>query len=322
MTRPRLKSTDLRRATIVCTDWHLTKLLDRARVGSTILLNPQVRDLVVTHHGTGQSYAGCDLKGVNLVGANLNDADLAEADISGATLRDATLERANLAQTQLLATDLTDAILTGACIQNWQINRKTNLHGVQCDYIYRDLGWEEGEWAFTQRLPADPSRCFAPGEFTQLFQKIANAIELIFHHGMDWEAFAYAFNETNLQLQSTSGGELNLREFKVLGDGLVSLTVETPAGADVGQIEAALSEERVARIRAEGKLEGLQAAHNALLQMLPQMNNRNIYPGRDYRETNVSDQGGYFEGPVGSVDNKGTIGNAAGEAGGDQQQGT
>ena len=331
-----LKNVNLQASVIDRASWRAAKQLDWSSVGGTILADPKVRDLAVSHRGAGKSYMSCNLQGINLTEADLSNADLTDTDLSGATLQGANLERvcfkgvdlrsvtfqgatlrgcdlseknlsdqnlsdcdlseANLARSQLFAADLTNTILTGACIKDWQINSETNLSDMQCDFIFRNLQWWNGRIKFTRRLPADSNHNFAPGEFTQIYKKIDNEVKRIFRNSIDWEAFAYAFNEANIQLQSTTGGELNLRKFEVLGDGLVSLTVETPPNADIAQIEAALSEERVARIRAEGALE---ITKEQLLNMMT--------------PTQV------FFGPVGSIGNQGTQGNVSGEVGGNQQ---
>lgn len=212
-----LKSTNFRRAIVDRVDWHLSKMLDWSRMEGTILSNPTVRELAVSHRGIKQSYANCNLQGINLVRADLNNADLTDANLSGGMLEDVDLERAifkgtnlqdivlqganlrqcnlsdqnlngnnlshcdlsgaNLSKAQLFAADLTNAILTGACIQDWQINSETKLSNVQCDFIYRKFNQQTGE--YSHRLPADPNSTFAPGEFTKLFQILESALDTI-----------------------------------------------------------------------------------------------------------------------------------------------
>ena len=182
---------------------------------------------------------------------NLSRANLSTTDLSGQDLSGVDLTEANLYKAQLFEANLINSNLTGACIEDWMINSSTNLTNVQCDYIYRKYENDK----FIHRFPANHNNNFTPGEFTQIFQKVANAVELIFHNGMDWEMFAYAFNEANIRLQTSTGGELALKKYEVLGNGLVSLTVEVPPNADLERIQAELSEERVTRLRLEGALE-------------------------------------------------------------------
>jgi uncharacterized protein YjbI with pentapeptide repeats len=162
-TQATLKSTDLRKAIVTRTCWAKVKKLDRARVGGTILINSDIRDLLVTGQGRNKRYIGRNFKGVNLVGADLRDADLTEADISGATLEGACLERANLTKIQALGANFNQTILTGACLQAWNIDSTTQLNGAICEYVYLLNNQQE-------RRPSSGE--FAPGEFTKLFQEV------------------------------------------------------------------------------------------------------------------------------------------------------
>ncbi|NET86392.1 MAG: CHAT domain-containing protein, partial [Moorea sp. SIO1F2] len=87
-----------------------------------------------------------NLSKANLTGANLSHADLSNVILSGANLTGANLSHANLSEADLVEANLTavqalntnfkKAFLTGACIQNWNINRATNLDGIICYYVY------------------------------------------------------------------------------------------------------------------------------------------------------------------------------------------
>ena len=221
-----LKSTDLRKATIVGTNWHKSKKLDRARVGNTILIDSEVRDLVVTHRGAKKSYVRNILKGANLVDADLSDANLTEADISGANLQGAWLERANLTKTQALKTNFNQAKLTGACLEAWNIDSTTKLEGAICDYVYLLNNQKE-------RRPS--SGDFAPGEFTKLFEEVLNTVDLIFRNGLDWKAFAAAFKKVQVENEDT---ELAIQSIENKGDGVVVVKVNVPLDANKEKIHA------------------------------------------------------------------------------------
>ena len=111
--------------------------------------------------GANKFYIGRNFKGANLAGADLKAADLTSADISGTNLEGAWLERANLTKTQALNTNFHEANLTGACLEAWNINSKTQLDGAICEYVYLLNNQKE-------RRPN--SGKFAPGEFTKLFE--------------------------------------------------------------------------------------------------------------------------------------------------------
>ncbi|MDJ0701863.1 MAG: pentapeptide repeat-containing protein [Leptolyngbyaceae cyanobacterium MO_188.B28] len=225
-TQATLKSTDLRNAVTTRTNWHQAKKIDRARVGGTILLDPDVRDLLITHRGARKSYVGLILKGANLIGADLSDADLTEADVSNATFEGAWLERANFTKTQALNTNFHQANLTSACLENWSINSATQLEDAICDYVYLLRNQQE-------RRPSSGS--FAPGEFTKLFEEVLDTIDLIFRNGLDWKAFAYSFKQVQVENEDT---ELAIQSIENKGDGVVVVKVQAAPDADKEKIHS------------------------------------------------------------------------------------
>ena len=222
-TQAQLKNTDLSRATLTRTNWHQAKKLDRTRAAETILMNPTVRDLVITHRGQGKSYVDCNLQGANLMGADLSDADLKEADISQATLEGAWLERANLSKTQALGTDFHQANLTGACLESWNIDSTTQLDGAICEYVYLLDNHKE-------RRPN--SGTFAPGEFTKLFEEVLDTIDLIFRNGLDWKAFVTAFGNVRVENGDT---EIDIQSIENKGDGVMVVKLQASPDADKDQ---------------------------------------------------------------------------------------
>jgi uncharacterized protein YjbI with pentapeptide repeats len=318
----------------------------------------------------GANLRGADLIEANLSGADLIEADLSEADLSEADLRDADLSEAKLIKTQLwgadlrsaclirtdltganlggaklsaahfiatilIETDLTmteavdtsfkQAILTGACIEDWNISSHTKLDEVICDYVYLKRCRKE-------RRPHNGN--FAPGEFTKLFQEIDNTIDLIFRNGINWKAFALAFNQVNARILDTNDeGEIFLREYKVLGDGLIALKVTTPPGSDKTKLrdELMIAYNKIASLEGELKVknEMLAPAYERLFLPSTQINQStlNIQNIQNVEgNTNLVSEANKqytFHAPVGSVENKGhiassgnqnNIGNVAGEA--------
>lgn len=247
-TQVRLKSTDLRRAATTQTCWSKVKLLDRARVGGTILIDPIVRNLLVTGQGRNKRYIGRNLKGANLAGADLRDADLTEADISGATLESACLERANLTKIQALGANFNQTILTSACLEAWNIDSTTQLEGAICEYVYLLNNQRE-------RRPSNGE--FAPGEFTKLFQEVLSTVDLIFRSGIDWKAFTYSFNKLILDNEGT---ELSIQSIENKGDGVVVVRVNAPPEANKAKIHHEFNQTY------EVALKALEAKYQAQLE--------------------------------------------------------
>ncbi|MDJ0662302.1 MAG: pentapeptide repeat-containing protein [Crocosphaera sp.] len=91
-----------------------------------------------------KDFKGCDLRGIRLSyygnsgnhnSFNLTNANFEDADLRGADLRGADLRGVSFVNTQLDEADLSYSDLTDACIQNWQITRKTGLKQVRCQRL-------------------------------------------------------------------------------------------------------------------------------------------------------------------------------------------
>jgi uncharacterized protein YjbI with pentapeptide repeats len=246
-----LKSTDLRNAKLTRTNFHLAKKLQLARVDGTILTNSRVRDLVVSHRGVNKSYIGCNLKGANLENADLSDADLTATDLSEATFESAILERANLSKTQALGNNFRQAYLTAACLENWNIDEKTQLDNVNCDYVYLKNHQQE-------RHP--PSGIFAAGEFTKLFQVVVDTIDLIFRNGLDWEALIIAIKEVSARYNTE---KVNVKSIEDKGDGFIVVKVRVPEEVDKAKLHQQLQENyqhqlKIIEARYQAELQGKQ----------------------------------------------------------------
>jgi uncharacterized protein YjbI with pentapeptide repeats len=209
----------------------------------------------------GRYYMRAHLAKVNFTKANLSeaviidgdlneavfiDADLSEANLEQATLKGADLSKALLGKTNLLQACLEKAILTGACIEDWQINSQTNLDGIICDFVYLkagfllsyippayfDPGYIYRRYSYKERRPSSGN--FVPGEFTKLFQKARETLDLIFLNGIDWQAFLVSFQ----QLQVEAGENvLSIQSIENKDDGAFVIRVSVPPELDKSQIE-------------------------------------------------------------------------------------
>lgn len=146
------------------------------------------------------SLISANLGTANLLAANLVSADLSNVDLISANLISANLSDVNLRAAQALYTDFRRATLTGACIQDWQVGSSTNFEDVECRYIFRTYDPETEK--FTGRLPVDPGRSFAPGEFEKWMQVRKGALDTIditFGNGIDWQALFRSLQITRQQ---------------------------------------------------------------------------------------------------------------------------
>lgn len=201
---------------------------------------------------TNLSFA--DLSLANLSNADLSNANLGNANLSNATLAYAVLRNANLGyanlsnailinsdisdailiRSQVIHTNFTQAVLTGACIADWHIGSSTNLQDVKCDYVFHT--YDDKKEQFSGRLPIDHESTFAPGEFTQLFQVIATALQTIpitFTKGINWQAFFQAFQDLRT---SRPGEDISIQGMESKGDAFV-VRLEVDAEANKAAIE-------------------------------------------------------------------------------------
>lgn len=182
-----------------------------------------------------------------LIGANLIGADLTKANLHRAELIGANLIRASLIQTIALETNFKQAILTGACLEDWHTNKETNLEDVLCEYVY--LQREERE-----RRPSSGN--FALGDFTKLFEKVLDTVDLIFRNGVDWNAFFCSFKQLQDKCDSS---DLSLQSFENKNDGAFVIRVNVPRDADKAVVEEYLKQEYELRAADEKYRNQLQA---------------------------------------------------------------
>ena len=181
----------------------------------------------------GADLEGAYLEEAYLRGAKLQEAKLQEAKLFLANLQKAKLQEAYLTTTQALKTNFQNANLTGACIEDWNINSETQFDGVICEYIYLKQEYQNDQVIFSERRPHDPNKNFAPGEFTKIFQKSLETVDLIFREGLNWKAFAYSFKKVEVENEKA---QLAISSIENKGDGVVLVRVKTAPDANKGKI--------------------------------------------------------------------------------------
>jgi uncharacterized protein YjbI with pentapeptide repeats len=212
-----LKSTNFNQAILNKTIFKQAIKLELARPGKTLLVNLQVRELLINPNtGADQDLTKADLRGANLDSANLQRTNLRLADLSQASFKYANLREANLTEVNAVNADLSYATLTGACVENWNIDATTQLAEVDCQYIYLLNNQKE-------RRPSSGE--FEPGEFTKLFAEVFDTVDLIFRQGVDWKAFTNAMKQVQVQNEDTP---LELQSIENKGDGVVVIKVHVP----------------------------------------------------------------------------------------------
>ena len=227
--------------------------LERARVDNRYLdLNhPKVHELLTRGYSDEQDFSRTNLRGANLKSAQMQRLNLAEANLDGADLRGTDLRDAILLRSQVTGVNFSEANLTGVCIKDWSTNGETCFTNVQCDYVYREYEHDKP----SDRYPVD--RNFEPGEFENLFQKVKNAVELVFKDGVNLRALSFAFQNVELE---DDGLDLQLKGIERRGD-LWIVKVTHREGASRQEVEQHL-------MRSYGVLEEQLAAKDQQISQL------------------------------------------------------
>lgn len=183
---------------------------------------------------------GAILRGVDIRDADLENADLSEADIREANFRNTNLYGAKLLNTQALATNFEGAVLTEACLENWHISSDTNLADVTCECVYLKYPRQE-------RRPH--SRNFQPGEFTKLFQKVFETVDIVFLDGIEWKAFLLSFLELKAE---TGSDEISIQSFENRSGAFI-VRINVSPDADKAETERFIEEKYKIALEAKDK---------------------------------------------------------------------
>ena len=185
---------------------------------------------------TEANLRAADLIFATLISAKLIAADLSEADLRAAKLNSANLSEANLSATQALHTCFERATLTGACIKDWKLNSQTNLNNTESKYIFLDFDPKHNHYSDRR-----PSRgMFAPGDFAKLVQQSISTIDLVFHSGIHWQAFADSFQTLQHQVGSD---KLEIQAIETKEEQDFIIRVITPPDVDKVKIQTFMMQE-------------------------------------------------------------------------------
>ena len=91
-----------------------------------------------------------------------------------------------------------------------------------------------------ERRPHNPDKIFDQGEFTKLFQKIIETVDLVFSDGINWQAFLHSFQKLQIECNSE---ELAIQAIEKKSGGAFIIRVEVPSDANKSEIERYLENE-------------------------------------------------------------------------------
>lgn len=212
--------------------------LNRANLSGANLSNANLRNVNLSHsYLNGANISKADLsrsklEDAKLVHSKLIYANLTEAKLDDADFSHTNLTNANLNSTQALGTNFTSATFTGACIENWRIDKYTNLDKIICNYVYLKHNQQE-------RSPLNGN--FESGYFTHFYQQTVDTLDLIFPDGIDWKSFSAAFQEINTTTKQNikcENNQLVISAMEKRIDGNFVIRVDVSKTIDKAEIES------------------------------------------------------------------------------------
>ena len=166
----RLAGVSFKRANLTRVRWRSATQFHHAVITDDVLAQRSAEYLAFTGKCKGEPLARVDLHGLDLSGADLRDADLTESNLTGS--------------------DLTGVHLTGACLESWNIDSRTILKNIDCDFVYLKRIPLNGDRA---RRPADLGRNFRQGEFEQLYRCVLQGVDVVLENKLLPEEASKAF---------------------------------------------------------------------------------------------------------------------------------
>ena len=260
LSEARLSFTDLSLATFLATN------LCKAKLRGAFLFRTEFYKADLSEASlTKAKFSHARIFGTNLSRAVFQNTDFIDANLSTSDFSQSNLRKAQLVRTQALDTNFNKATFTGACLVDCHTNSATNLDDVICEYVYLQHNQQE-------RRPSSGN--FSPGEFTKLFQKALETVDLIFSNGIDWRAFLTSFEKLQVEC---GGEELSIQAIENKNDGVLVIHVNVPHDANKAEIEKYLKQEYELELKAieEKYRVELQSKDREIIEIYRQ-NNSNI----------------------------------------------
>jgi hypothetical protein len=196
-----------------------------AKFDNTVLEYYAVRCLIIDRKTIHKDFSKLYLRGLDFSGLDLRDFDFSHANLSGA----------NLSHTQL----------TGATLEGWNIDTETRLDDIDCRYYYY---LENGA---KKRMPPEGEE-YCPGEFSRIFQKIANTIDFIAHNEMELAAIKLSVEQVRVE---SGNDDIRVQAIEEK-DGFIVVKVTVPKTEDRGVL---YHEVNSLKHEYEAKIQGLMA---------------------------------------------------------------
>lgn len=187
-----------------------TKNLCLAQTFNTPLQHPAIRRLLTEGQIEKRDFSFQHIRGLSFKGIDLSSCNFYHADLSEVDFSDCNLTNTDFSEAMVFGTVFNRADLTGAIIDNWGVDKQTQFEETVCEYIYTKRDEIE-------RNP--PNGVFQPGEFSKLYQEIANTLDFIVHSPEELQALLLAIDCIKQQ-----GGDLVIQSLERKNESVVIRT--------------------------------------------------------------------------------------------------
>lgn len=178
----------------------------------------KVRDLVIDGITTDKDFSNLDLRGLDFSRLDLQGFDFSHANLSGA--------------------NLSHCKLTGAILEGWHIDTETCLDDIDCRYYYY---LEKGE---KKRMPPEGEE-YAVGEFSRIFQKVAETIDFIAHNEMELAAIKVSVEQVRVE---SGNNDIRVQAIEEK-NGFIVVKVNVPKDEDRGVLYHEIKREYETKIQ-------------------------------------------------------------------------
>ncbi|WP_373526320.1 pentapeptide repeat-containing protein [Nostoc sp.] len=250
-----LPYTDFRKANLTRTSFEEVTGLEFSRLQGTILENFKVRKLLVTKRGNNEDYTGA-----NLNGANLTNADLTGAILTGINALDV---------------DFSEATLSGACIQEWNINKNTRFTGVKCSHIYLKCTKQGDRIILSERKP--DSGEFQDGDFEKWIEKLQETVDIILKGKFNSRAFGISLAKAAVQYERLDRSRYSIES---KGDEVYIAKVGVLPEADKAAIHQTITNYYYNELSIQGEKANILLNPSGEVEIM-ESNNQNISAGRN-----------------------------------------
>jgi uncharacterized protein YjbI with pentapeptide repeats len=190
-------------------------------------------------------------------------------------LQDAILQDAILVKAQVLDADFSRATLSGACIQEWNINKNTRFVGVKCSRVYLKSTKQGNNFIFSERKP--DSGEFEDQDFEKWIDKLQETVDVILKGRFNSRAFGISLDKAAAEHE---GLEHSRYSIESKGDEVYVVKIGVSPDADKPAIYQTITNNYNNELYIQGERANILLNSSKEVEIM-EINNQNISAGRD-----------------------------------------